>query len=59
MGQTTRHNRHLAERLSPRIMTGEAGCQTRRRIMRAVRIHEFSGIDSMRLDEIPRPVPGA
>jgi hypothetical protein len=23
MGQTTRHNRHLAERLSPRTMTGE------------------------------------
>jgi NADPH:quinone reductase-like Zn-dependent oxidoreductase len=27
--------------------------------MRAVRIHEFDGIDTMRLDEIPRPVPGA
>jgi len=25
MGQTTRHNRHLAERLSPRTMTGEGG----------------------------------
>ena len=27
--------------------------------MRAIRIHEFGGIDTMRLDEIPRPVPGA
>jgi NADPH:quinone reductase-like Zn-dependent oxidoreductase len=27
--------------------------------MRAIRIHAFGGIDSMRLDEIPRPVPGA
>lgn len=27
--------------------------------MRAIRIHGFGGIDSMRLDEIPRPVPGA
>src|SRR5262249_12261658 len=32
---------------------------TRRRIMRAIRIHGFGGIDTMRLDEIPRPVPGA
>jgi NADPH:quinone reductase-like Zn-dependent oxidoreductase len=28
-------------------------------MMRAIRIHEFGGIDTMRLDEIPRPVPGA
>ena len=27
--------------------------------MRAIRIHEFGGIDTMRLDEIPRPMPGA
>jgi hypothetical protein len=27
--------------------------------MRAIRIHELGGIDSMRLDEIPRLVPGA
>jgi NADPH:quinone reductase-like Zn-dependent oxidoreductase len=27
--------------------------------MRAIRIHEFGGIDTMRLDELPRPVPGA
>src|ERR1700757_3860128 len=27
--------------------------------MRAIRIHEFGGIDTLRLDEIPRPVPGA
>jgi NADPH:quinone reductase-like Zn-dependent oxidoreductase len=27
--------------------------------MRAIRIHGFGGIDAMRLDEIPRPVPGA
>ena len=27
--------------------------------MRAIRIHGFGGIDTMRLDEIPRPVPGA
>ena len=27
--------------------------------MRAMRIHEFAGIDTMLLDEIPRPVPGA
>jgi NADPH:quinone reductase-like Zn-dependent oxidoreductase len=27
--------------------------------VRAIRIHGFGGIDSMRLDEIPRPVPGA
>ena len=27
--------------------------------MRAIRIHEFGGIDTMRLNEIPRPVPGA
>jgi len=25
--------------------------------MRAIRIHKFGGIDTMRLDEIPRPVP--
>jgi hypothetical protein len=25
--------------------------------MRAIRIHGFGGIDTMRLDEIPRPVP--
>src|SRR5262245_9279107 len=33
--------------------------QTRRRTMKAIRIHEFGGIDAMRLDEIPRPVPAA
>src|SRR5271166_5150322 len=27
--------------------------------MRAIRIHGYGGIDAMRLDEIPRPVPGA
>ena len=27
--------------------------------MRAIRIHGFGGIDTMRLDEIPQPVPGA
>jgi NADPH:quinone reductase-like Zn-dependent oxidoreductase len=27
--------------------------------MRAIRIHGFGGIDTMRLDEIPRPLPGA
>jgi NADPH:quinone reductase-like Zn-dependent oxidoreductase len=27
--------------------------------MRAIRIHEFGGIDAMRLDEAPRPVPAA
>jgi NADPH:quinone reductase-like Zn-dependent oxidoreductase len=27
--------------------------------MRAIRIHGFGGIDTMRLDEIPAPVPGA
>ncbi len=27
--------------------------------MRAIRIHGFGGIGAMRLDEIPRPVPGA
>jgi NADPH:quinone reductase-like Zn-dependent oxidoreductase len=27
--------------------------------MKAIRIHEFGGIDTIRLDEIPRPVPGA
>jgi NADPH:quinone reductase-like Zn-dependent oxidoreductase len=26
--------------------------------MRAIRIHEFGGIDTIRLEEIPRPVPG-
>ena len=26
--------------------------------MRAIRIHEFGGIDSMRLDEIPGRYPG-
>jgi NADPH:quinone reductase-like Zn-dependent oxidoreductase len=25
--------------------------------MKAIRVHEFGGIDTMRLDEIPRPVP--
>jgi len=25
--------------------------------MRAIRVHESGGIDTMRLDEIPRPVP--
>jgi NADPH:quinone reductase-like Zn-dependent oxidoreductase len=28
-------------------------------MMRAIRIHGFGGIDTMRLDEVPRPVPGA
>src|SRR5689334_21688546 len=28
-------------------------------IMRAIRIHRFGGVDTMRLDEIPRPVAGA
>jgi NADPH:quinone reductase-like Zn-dependent oxidoreductase len=28
-------------------------------MMRAIRVHESGGIDTMRLDEIPRPVPGA
>src|SRR5262249_48995479 len=28
-------------------------------IMRAIRIHGFGGVDTMRLDEIPRPVAGA
>ena len=27
--------------------------------MRAIRVLESGGIDTMRLDEIPRPVPGA
>src|SRR6516225_7868004 len=27
--------------------------------MRAIRVHKSGGIDAMRLDEIPRPVPGA
>ena len=27
--------------------------------MRAIRVHESGGIDTMLLDEIPRPVPGA
>ena len=27
--------------------------------MRAIRIHAFGGIDTMRLDEVPRPMPGA
>ena len=27
--------------------------------MRAIRIHRFGGVDTMRLDEIPRPVAGA
>jgi NADPH:quinone reductase-like Zn-dependent oxidoreductase len=27
--------------------------------VRAIRIHGFGGTDSMRLDEIPRPGPGA
>ncbi len=27
--------------------------------MRAIRIHEFGGVDTLRLDEIPRPVAGA
>src|SRR3954464_3720091 len=27
--------------------------------MRAIRVHESGGIDTMRLDEIPRPVPEA
>jgi NADPH:quinone reductase-like Zn-dependent oxidoreductase len=27
--------------------------------MRAIRVHESGGIDTMRLDKIPRPVPGA
>jgi len=27
--------------------------------MRAIRVHKSGGIDTMRLDEIPRPVPGA
>jgi len=27
--------------------------------MRAIRIHGFGGVDTMRLDEIPRPVAGA
>src|SRR5208337_529726 len=27
--------------------------------MRAIRIHGYGGIDAMRLDEVPRPVPGA
>ena len=25
--------------------------------MRAIRVHESGGIDAMRLEEIPRPVP--
>src|SRR5215467_16317860 len=35
--------------------------QTRRsrRIVRAIRIFGFGGIDTMRLDEVPRPMPGA
>src|SRR5690349_12935850 len=32
---------------------------SRRRRMRTIRIHEFGGIDTIRLDEIPRPVPAA
>jgi NADPH:quinone reductase-like Zn-dependent oxidoreductase len=28
-------------------------------MMKAIRIHEFAGIDTMRLDKISRPVPGA
>lgn len=27
--------------------------------MRAIRVHESGGIDTMRLDELPRPEPGA
>jgi NADPH:quinone reductase-like Zn-dependent oxidoreductase len=27
--------------------------------MRAIRVHEFGGIDALRLDETPCPVPGA
>jgi len=27
--------------------------------MRAIRIHAFGGIATIRLDEVPRPVPGA
>ncbi len=27
--------------------------------MRAIRIHKSGGIDTMRLDDLPRPVPGA
>jgi NADPH:quinone reductase-like Zn-dependent oxidoreductase len=27
--------------------------------MRAIRIHAFGGADTIRLDEVPRPVPGA
>jgi hypothetical protein len=50
-GQATRHNRHLAERMSPRTMTDEGGLQKRSRIMRAL---EFMGLDGS-----PRPVPGA
>ncbi len=32
--------------------------QTRGRIVRAIRVHKFGGVDTMRLDELPRPVPG-
>jgi NADPH:quinone reductase-like Zn-dependent oxidoreductase len=28
-------------------------------MMRAIRIHKFGGIDTMRLDDLPRPAPGA
>jgi NADPH:quinone reductase-like Zn-dependent oxidoreductase len=35
------------------------GFQKSGQIMRAIRIHGFGGIDTMRLDDIPRPVPGA
>jgi NADPH:quinone reductase-like Zn-dependent oxidoreductase len=30
----------------------------RRGMMKAIRVHEFGGIDTMRLDELPRPEPG-
>jgi hypothetical protein len=51
MGQTTRHNRHLAERLSPRTITGEGGLPNEDELCKPFQL--------MRLEEIPRPVPGA
>src|SRR6516165_10050450 len=45
---------------SPRTYDRQgAGFPMRGRVMRAIRVHESGGIDTMRLDEIPRPVPGA
>jgi len=44
MGQTTRHNRHLAERLSPPTMTGEGGSPNETNYQRRSNLCGWTGI---------------